>query len=84
MPSLVLSSIAGIDDFVFRADGTLFAFPNSKNLLGVRLGTDSNGTLEVIAGALTSTVLEGVSAGKFGRGPDDANILYMTTSGGKM
>ncbi|RFU27362.1 hypothetical protein B7463_g8984, partial [Scytalidium lignicola] len=77
--SMVISPIVGLDDFVFRADGTAFlAQSHSNEIMVLRPGSS---TPTVIAGAPTSTLLAGVTAIRFGRTLADRNRLYVTTSG---
>jgi hypothetical protein len=42
----------------------------------------ADGETEVIAGDLHSNVLPGPTSAAFGRTANDANIIYLTTSGG--
>jgi hypothetical protein len=77
---VVVNNVPKADDFVFKKDGVAFIAQNQMDELSVVYPEWS--AAKVIAGSNTSTVLAGVSAGKFGRLPTDENILYLTTSGG--
>lgn len=79
--SVVTANVPRADDFVFKADGTAFIAQNQEDELSVLLLGSSKA--EVVAGSNTSTILAGVTAGKFGRLASDCNRLYLTTSGGK-
>ncbi|OJJ50338.1 hypothetical protein ASPZODRAFT_58952 [Penicilliopsis zonata CBS 506.65] len=75
----VVSNVPKADDFIFKSDGVAFIAQNQMDELSVLY--PRAGHAEVIAGSNISTLLAGVSAGKFGRLESDAEILYLTTSG---
>jgi hypothetical protein len=77
--SEVVASIPQVDDFVFRADGTAWMAQNQLQSLSVIV----DGQATLVAGNNFSTLLAGVTAGQFGRTAATANILYLTTNGGK-
>jgi hypothetical protein len=77
--SSVVASIPQVDDFVFRADGTAWMSQNQIQSESVV----KNGVATLVAGNNFSTTLAGVTAGQFGRSTATANILYLTTNGGK-
>jgi hypothetical protein len=77
--SSVVASILQVDDFVFRADGTAWMSQNQIQSESVVV----NGVTTLVAGNNFSTTLAGVTAGQFGRSKATANILYLTTNGGK-
>lgn len=79
--SVVSANVPKADDFVFKADGTAFIAQNQDDELSVLFSESS--TAEVVAGSPISTILAGVTAGKFGRLASDSNRLYLTTSGGE-
>ena len=79
--SVVTANVPRADDFIFKSDGTAFIAQNQEDELSVLFPGTS--TAFVVAGSNTSTILAGVTAGKFGRLPSDCNRLYLTTSGGK-
>lgn len=76
------------DDFVFATDGTAFLAQNQQDTLSVAWGVENSSGVPVtavpIAGNNKSTILAGVSSGKFGRTASDGNRLYLSTSGGKL
>jgi hypothetical protein len=78
---VVSSNVAGADDFVTRSDGTAFIAQNKMDELSI-LRPKAH-VAQVIVGSSTSTIVAGVSAGKFGRLEKDKHILYLTTSGGE-
>jgi hypothetical protein len=78
--SVVSSNVPLADDFVFKSDGTAFIAQNQMDELSVLPWGTSEA--QVIGGSNISTLLAGVSAGKFGRLSTDSQILYLTTSGG--
>ncbi|CZR69631.1 uncharacterized protein PAC_19531 [Phialocephala subalpina] len=77
--SVVFANEAGTDDFVFKGDGTAFVALNSQNQLAALF--EGSSTLVTVAGSNFSTALAGVTAGRFGRLPDDLNRLYVSTKG---
>ena len=77
--SSVVASVLQADDFVFRADGTAWISQNQIQSESVV----KNGVTTLVAGNNYSTILAGVTAGQFGRSTATANILYLTTNGGK-
>lgn len=77
---VVVNNVPKADDFVFKKDGVAFIAQNQMDELSVLYPEWS--AAKVIAGSNTSTVLAGVTAGRFGRSPTNENILYLTTSGG--
>ncbi|KAJ5659564.1 hypothetical protein N7507_006015 [Penicillium longicatenatum] len=76
---VVTSNVPKADDFIFKSDGVAFIAQNQMDELSVLYPGQSEAA--IIAGSNISTILAGVSAGKFGRLPDDKHILYLTTSG---
>ncbi|KAJ5777957.1 hypothetical protein N7520_001203 [Penicillium odoratum] len=76
---VVVSNVPKADDFIFKSDGVAFIAQNQMDELSVLYPGQSKAN--VIAGSNISTILAGVSAGKFGRLPSDEHILYLTTSG---
>ncbi|KAG0651228.1 hypothetical protein D0Z07_1949 [Hyphodiscus hymeniophilus] len=78
--SVVTANVPRADDFIFKSDGTAFIAQNQEDELSVLLPGTSKA--EVVAGSNTSTILAGVTAGKFGRLASDCERLYLTTSGG--
>jgi hypothetical protein len=78
---VVASNVPKADDFVFRDDGTAFIAQNQVNELSI-LHPKSH-VAQVIAGSNTTTIMAGVTAGKFGRLQNNKHILYLTTSGGE-
>ncbi|KAJ5929488.1 hypothetical protein N7454_006438 [Penicillium verhagenii] len=76
---VVTSNVPKADDFIFKSDGVAFIAQNQMDELSVLYPNQSEAA--VIAGSNISTILAGVSAGKFGRLPSDEHILYLTTSG---
>jgi hypothetical protein len=78
---VISANVPRADDFIFKDDGTAFIAQNQMDELSVLPAGSSEAT--VIAGSDISTVLAGVTAGKFGRLESDANRLYLTTSGGE-
>ncbi|KAJ6017600.1 hypothetical protein N7451_000979 [Penicillium sp. IBT 35674x] len=76
---VVTSNVPKADDFIFKSDGVAFIAQNQMDELSVLYPGQSEAA--VIAGSNISTILAGVSAGKFGRLADDEHILYLTTSG---
>jgi hypothetical protein len=79
--SVISSNVPRGDDFIFKSDGTAFIAQNQMDELSVLPAGSSEAT--VVAGSNISTILAGCTAGKFGRLASDANILYLTTSGGE-
>ena len=77
---IVSANVPKADDFIFKSDGTAFIAANQADDLSVLLPGQSVAT--VVAGSPTSTILAGVTAGKFGRLSTDCDRLYLTTSGG--
>jgi hypothetical protein len=77
--SQVVAPVTKSDDFVFRSDGTAWMCQNQLESLSVV----ENGQTTLVAGNPQSTILAGVTAGKFGRTPSTCNILYLTTNGGE-
>lgn len=78
---VITSNVPKADDFIFKSDGVAFIAQNQMDELSVLYPGQSEAA--VIAGSNISTILAGVSAGKFGRLAGDEHILYLTTSGGK-
>ncbi|KAJ6083970.1 hypothetical protein N7486_010770 [Penicillium sp. IBT 16267x] len=76
---VITSNVPKADDFIFKSDGIAFIAQNQMDELSVLYPGQSEAA--VIAGSNISTILAGVSAGKFGRSADDEHILYLTTSG---
>lgn len=81
------------DDFQFRTsndrgDGTVFVAQNQQDTLSAACGIEYVSRTPVwavpMAGNNQSTVLAGVTAGKFGRTASDGDRLYLSTSGGKL
>ncbi|ESZ95206.1 hypothetical protein SBOR_4405 [Sclerotinia borealis F-4128] len=69
------------DDFVFKGDGSIWVAQNQMDELGV-VGVGET-SARVVAGSNVWTVLAGVTAGHFGRGVGDKEVLYLATSGGE-
>ncbi|TKA37004.1 hypothetical protein B0A54_11368 [Friedmanniomyces endolithicus] len=65
------------DDFALTADGT--AYVAGANQLHRVLPT---GKVDVLAGGINDTTLEGATSAQFGRTRDDAGVLYIGTNGG--
>lgn len=78
--SSVVASVGAPDDFVFKNDGTTWIMRNTEEVLSYLPFGSSNPIL--VAGAATSTLLAGVTAGHFGRLEGDKHKLYVTTNGG--
>ncbi|KAJ5732638.1 hypothetical protein N7493_004119 [Penicillium malachiteum] len=76
---VVVNNVPKADDFIFKSDNVAFIAQNQMDELSVYYPWATEA--EVIAGSNISTLLAGVSAGKFGRLPSDSHILYLTTSG---
>lgn len=79
--SSVVASVGAPDDFVFKDDGTTWIMRNTEEQLSYLPFRSSTPIL--VAGAETSTLLAGVTAGHFGRLEEDKHKLYLTTNGGK-
>jgi len=78
--SVVSANVPKADDFVFRDDGTAFIAQNQMDELSVL--PPYTETAVLVAGSPISTILAGVTAGRFGRTASDRERLYLTTSGG--
>ena len=73
----VTSSLVFPDDFALRKDGTAYvAGANTLWKVGPR------GHVEVLAGGINDTVLEGATSAQFGRMNLDRDVLYIGTNGG--
>jgi hypothetical protein len=73
----VTSSLAFPDDFALREDGTAYiAGANTLWKVGPR------GNVEVLAGGINDTVVEGATSAQFGRTILDRDVLYVGTNGG--
>ncbi|KAL8790923.1 MAG: hypothetical protein Q9213_000348 [Squamulea squamosa] len=72
-----------IDNFVIGPgnDDTIWAATNADNRL---FAITPDGTITVVAGAPDDLTVAGVVGGAFGRLSDDANIIYLITSGGML
>jgi hypothetical protein len=74
------------DDIVVSSDGKMLYItrPYAKTLVGVALPVDGGeaGEPKVLLGGQGSTVIPGAAAAIFGRGENDKNVLYVSTSGG--
>ncbi|KAF2825180.1 hypothetical protein CC86DRAFT_456431 [Ophiobolus disseminans] len=69
-----------VDDFTFAGDGTLWAVSNDGNTVVV-VGPGGKKVREV-AGASDALTIAGGTAGAFGRGAGDREVLYVCTAGG--
>lgn len=67
------------DDFVFDDDGNAWLAQNVINMIGV---LKKDGSVVTVAGKEDQLTVAGPTACKFGRGPDDKHILYVSTTGG--
>lgn len=69
-----------IDDFTFSDDGTIWAVSNDGNTV-VAIAPGGRKVTSV-AGSLEQLTLAGGTAGAFGRGKKDTDVLYVCTAGG--
>lgn len=74
-----LDPVDNYDDFTLDCDGNIFLVTGSGN--GVE-SISINGQQSVIAGNVNSTAIAEPTSAAFGRGPNDKNILYVSTVGG--
>ncbi|KAK0266184.1 hypothetical protein LTR48_002754 [Friedmanniomyces endolithicus] len=65
------------DDFALTADGTAYVV-GANQLFRV----SPTGKVDVLAGGINDTTLEGATSAQFGRTRDDAGVLYIGTNGG--
>ena len=79
-----LNATLGFDDFAIAPEegGTLYLATVGGNSIE-RLKSDGLGTAEIVAGSLNSTEIAQPTSAKFGRGKEDAGVLYVTTAGGE-
>jgi hypothetical protein len=69
-----------VDDFTFKADGTLWAVSNYGNtLIAVSAGGKK---VQVVAGGKGLLTLAGGTAAAFGRTKEDREVVYVSTAGG--
>jgi hypothetical protein len=76
---ILANNVPKADDFVIRSDGTAFIAQNQVQGNELSVLYPKSHVAHVIAGSNTSTIVTGVSAGKFGRLQNDKHILYLTT-----
>ncbi|POS70145.1 hypothetical protein DHEL01_v211461 [Diaporthe helianthi] len=74
-----LSSLDQWDDFAIDCDGNVFMATGGSNTVQ-RVTPD--GHVAIVAGDLNSTAIAEPASARFGRRPDDSNVLYVTTAGG--
>ncbi|UKZ82819.1 hypothetical protein TrVFT333_010617 [Trichoderma virens FT-333] len=67
------------DDFTLDCDGNIYLVTGGGNGIE-RIST--NGQWSIIAGNVNSTAIAEPTPAAFGRGPNDKNILYVSTLGG--
>lgn len=77
--NLTTIGVAAVDDFTFDKDGNIYVTSNLDNKLVYVEVSSGEGTV-VVGGDLEMTVA-GDTAAAFGRGDDDAETLYVVTSG---
>ena len=75
----VTTSLIFPDDFALRKDGT--AYVAGANTLWK---VDARGTVQMLAGGINDTVLEGATSAQFGRTSLDRDVLYIGTNGGML
>lgn len=73
-----LSSKDQWDDFAIDCDGNVFMTTGGSNTIQ---RVTPKGSVAILAGSLNSTAIAEPSSARFGRRPDDSNVLYVTTAG---
>lgn len=74
-----LSSQDQWDDFAIDCDGNVYMTTGGSNTIQ---RITPQGNVAIVAGNLNSTAIAEPSSARFGRRPDDSNVLYVTTAGG--
>lgn len=78
-PYETLATNSYADDFAITNEAVAYAANGFENEI---LKVTTAGTVEVVAGSLTSTLVEGATSAQFGRTTKDSSVLYVTTGGG--
>lgn len=73
-----LSSMDQWDDFAIDCDGNVYMTTGGSNTIQ---RVTPEGNVAIFAGNLNSTAIAEPSSVRFGRKPDDTNVLYVTTAG---
>lgn len=73
-----LSSLDQWDDFAIDCDGNVYMATGGSNTIQ---RVTPGGNVVIFAGDLNSTAIAEPSSARFGRRPDDSNVLYVTTAG---
>lgn len=78
-PYEVLGENVYADDFALTEQGIAYAADGFENQI---LKVAQDGTVESVAGSLTSNLVIGATSAQFGRTNSDSGVLYVTTGGG--
>ncbi|KAL0258216.1 hypothetical protein SLS55_007389 [Diplodia seriata] len=78
-PYETLATNAYADDFAITDQAVAYAANGFENEI---LKITTAGSVEVVAGSLTSTLVEGATSAMFGKTSQDSSVLYVTTGGG--